>query len=135
MPQTFKAGGNIPPCRFVKYSADGTVVVSGAGERSIGISAPWTRRLPGETSSPFSGLDDGYVAISGENVTVYTDGDKEVMIELGGTVTAGQRLMASTLGVGVASTTNLDQYGAAVRTGGVSGELVACDVMIGEVSV
>ena len=135
MSQTYKAGGSITPSSIVKMSADNTVVLSGAGDRSIGISAPWTRRVPGESTSPLSGLDDGYTAVSGENVTVYTDGDKEVVLQLGGTVTAGQRIKSDGSGFGVASTTDKDQFVAVAKAGGVSGELIPVDVMIGEVSV
>ncbi len=136
MAQTFKAGGNIPPSRFVMYSADNTVIVATAAtDRPVGISAPWSRRIPGESSSFFSGLDDGYVAISGENVTVYGDGDKEVLLELGGTVTAGAKLVSGAGGVATASTTDKQQYCAVARVGGVSGELIPVDVIYGELSV
>lgn len=135
MPQTYKAGGNINPARFVKFSADKTVVLCGAGEKPCGISAPWSRRLPAETDSPLYGIDDGYTAISGENVTVYTSGDKDVVLELGGTVTYGQRVKSDASGAGVAASTDKDQYGAITPIGGASGELVYVNVEDGEVSV
>ena len=80
----FCAGGNIGPSKFVKLStaADNKVLQAGAGEMPIGVSQRGTR------NAPYSSLDDGYAAISGENLQVHGPGELAV-VECGGTVTAG----------------------------------------------
>lgn len=125
------ATGDISPSRAVKIdtAGDGLIAQSGAGERSIGISCPWTRRTPA------LGMDDGYAAISGENLAYYCDGDKDVRAEYGGTVAAGDRLKATTGGKLIATTTDKDQYIAVAKVAGVDGEIGIVDVTIGEVSV
>lgn len=113
------ASGNIAPSRFVKddTAADGKVAVCGAGDKIRGVSQAGTRR------APYSSLDDGYAAIAGEEVGVF--GATELCyLELGGTVANGDRLKASTLGVGVATTTNLDEWGAIAQSAGTSGQLI-----------
>lgn len=116
---SMKANGNIAPSRFViqDTSYDYRVTQAGAGGKVFGISQQGTRR------TPYSSLDDGYAAISGEDISVY--GDNEVcLLELGGTVTRGDRLKADSDGKGVTTTTNLDEWGAVAMVSGVSGQLI-----------
>ena len=121
---SLKATGNIAPSRFVKMAttADMSVAQAGAGDKVIGISPPFTRR------TPYSSLDDGYCAVSGEDVPVFTTND-ECMLELGGTVTAFDRLKSDTDGKGVTTTTNLDEIGAIALVSGVSGQLIRVRVL------
>lgn len=115
---SFKAGGNIAPSRFVilDTTSDKVVTQAGAGGITIGISQMGTRR------TPLTGLDDGYAAISGDDLQVFCTGS-HTLLELGGTVTPGARLKADADGKGVATTTNLDEWGAIALENGVSGGL------------
>jgi len=113
------ANGNIAPSRFVisDTSADGKVTQAGAGGRVIGVSQQGTRR------TPYSSLDDGYAAIAGEDLMVYTQG-AECWLELGGTVANGDRLKSDANGKGVATTTDRDEWGAVAMQAGASGKLI-----------
>jgi hypothetical protein len=112
-------GGNVHPCRFVKLQSDNTVVECGAGEDMWGISQPHTRNLA------LSGWDDGYAGVSGDPaINIFGPGDDEAPLELGGTVTAGQRIKSGAAGVGVAATSDKDKAGAVALRGGVSGEII-----------
>jgi hypothetical protein len=120
---SMKSNGSIAPCRFVKQdtSYDNRVAQAGAGEKVFGVSQQGTRR------TPYGALDDGYAAIAGEDISVY--GAHEVcMLELGGTVTRGDRLKADSDGKGVATSTDHDEYGAVARVSGVSGQLIPVEV-------
>ncbi len=118
------ASGNITPSSFVKLTttAVGKVTLAGAGEKIFGISQEGSRR------TPYGGLDDGYAAIAGENVRIYGPGDGLCMLQLGGTVTIGDRLKSDASGFGVVTTTNLDEWGAIAHASGVSGELIPVQV-------
>jgi hypothetical protein len=118
-----KAGGNISPCRFVKQSttADNTVLQAGAGETVYGISQAGVRR------TPYSSLDDGYAAIAGEDLEVFGVGEV-CNLELGGTVTRGDRVKSDANGKGVTSATNGDEYGAIALVSGVSGDLIQVEL-------
>ena len=112
-------GGNVPPSRFVKLQSDGTVVLCGAGEDMWGISQAATR------NSSLTGLDDGYAGISGEAINIFGPGDDQAQLELGGTVTVGQRIKSDASGKGVSATTDKDRTGAICSyVPGVSGELI-----------
>jgi hypothetical protein len=124
------ANGNITPSSFVKIdtsvSGGGKVVLSGAGEDIYGISQPGVRNYPGGTG------DDGYAAIAGENVMVYVPPEKEVLLRLGGTVTAGDWLKSDASGFGVTSSSDREKVGARASRSGVSGDLIPVQVIIGE---
>lgn len=127
MPESRVANGNIAPCRFVKLdssTAGGKVLQAGDGDKVFGISQPESR-MP-----PYSGLDDGYCAIAGENLKVYTVADKEVYLEIGsGGCSAGDSLKSDTNGAGVATTTDNTQVGAIAKQSGNSGDLVPVDLI------
>jgi hypothetical protein len=112
--------GNIAPSRFVKLSTtlDGKCTQAGAGEKIFGISQQGTR------NTPYGSLDDGYAAIAGENLQIYGPGDDGAVLELGGTVAAGDRLKSDANGKGVTTVTNLDEVGAVAMVAGTSGQLV-----------
>lgn len=127
---SFVADGNILPCRFVKFSTTtgetGRVAQAGAGESPCGVSQQGTR------NAPFTGLDDGYAAIAGENVRVYTGSDpgEEVLIEVDGAYKQGQRLMPSTDGIATATTADHDIYGAIqMQESTAANQLVRCKVV------
>lgn len=105
---SFVAGGNILPARFVKLSATGKVTQAVAGENVYGVSQPGTR------NAPLTGLDDGYAAIAGENVKCFTamDPEESPWLEVDAAYPVGTLLKPSTNGIGTATTTNLDIVGA-----------------------
>lgn len=112
------AGGNIAPCRFVVLGTGNTVTQAGANAAVWGISDKYTR------NAPLDGLDSAYAAIDGDMVNVIGPGDDEALLELGGTVSVGQRIKSDADGKGVAATANLDCVGAICLQAGVSGDLV-----------
>jgi len=132
MPMTgsssFIATGNIQPMRFVKLSTtlDGKVTICGAGEKCFGISQRGTRRSEYVDTN-------GYAASAGEPLEVFTEGE-ECLLEAGGTIAPGDYLKSGALGVGVATTTNLDFYGAVALQVGASGDLIKVKVQTGQVS-
>jgi hypothetical protein len=127
---SMKANGNITMSRFVRIdtSGDGLVVQAGTGEKCFGVSQAGSRRVP------YSSLDDGYAAIAGEDLEVFGIGE-ECWLEIGGTVTVGDRLKSDTDGKGVTTTTNLDEWGAVARQAGTSGQLIRVQVIpLGQIS-
>lgn len=118
-----KAGGNISPSRFVKITATGTVSQTGDAEICDGISQAGTRRVA------LDGLDDGYAAIAGYDIEYFGD-NAECLLELGGTVTIGQRIESDADGKGVASTADGAEYGATCLKAGISGDLVPVRVHV-----
>lgn len=128
MPGSFVANGNIAACSFVKFDGTrpGLVVQAGAGDAVVGVAGQGSRW------APWDELDDGYLAVAGENVAVKQDGAKRVMIKLGGTVDEGSWLKSDASGFAVASTTDQDKVGGRARQAGVSGDYIEMDVIIGE---
>ena len=116
----FTSSGNISPSRFVAISGDSTAAQAGAGVRTIGISQEGQKKppLPGETNV--------YCAEAGDPFEVFGIG-QECLLELGGTVTAGDPLKSDANGKGVTAS-GTDLYGAIAKTGGASGEKVVCIV-------
>lgn len=115
------AAGNIAPSRFVTKtvtSSEPTVTQAGSNVLTWGISQPSTRY------APMTGLDDGYAAIAGETLNVYGEGCDECLLEIAGTVTAGQPIKSDSDGKGVAATTDKDHVGAIAVESGVSGDLI-----------
>lgn len=112
-------GGNVHPSRFVVLQSDNTVVEASSNGEIWGISQPSTRRLA------LAGWDDGYAGISGSPpINIYGPGDDQCPLELGGTVTAGQRIKSGSAGVGVAATSDKDKAGAIALESGVSGDII-----------
>jgi DNA-binding beta-propeller fold protein YncE len=99
MARSFTSTGNIVVARFVKMSGDFTVAACGANERAIGVS-----QMGARTNSLFDSTDPPYAAISGEQVQVYQADDPEgnvALVELGGTVVAGDFIKSGSAGVAV----------------------------------
>lgn len=107
---SFVANGNIAPSRFVKQdtTAEGKCLQSGAGDPCFGISQQGTRR------PPLEGWDDGFAAIAGENIHVFTEHDCDfcyLQIGSGGS-TVGDYLKSDASGNGITTTTETDNAGA-----------------------
>lgn len=94
------AAGNINPCRFVKrvltagQANDGTVQEASAlADKVVGVSQEGTRRAP-----IASYTNDGYAAISGENIKVFQPGDICLLELTAAAVTRGDRLTVDSVG-------------------------------------
>ena len=89
--ETFAAGGSILPCRFVKpdTSQDQAVVVAGTNEDA--------HALFGDAECVFDGT---YAAIAGDPLKVFIP-PAECLLELGGTITAGDDIKSDSVGRGV----------------------------------
>lgn len=126
MSATANAGGNVAPNRYVTQdtTADYQVLQSTAGQQIAGVAMGGSRYPSG-----FGSLDDGFVAILGENLRYYTAPDKGVPLELGGTVVAGDRLKSDANGKGVTTTTDRDEYGSVARAAGASGDIIPVDLV------
>lgn len=114
------AAGSISPSRFVKTAgqADGKCAQCGAGDQIYGISQTGTR------NTPYGSLDDGFAAIAGENVRIYGPPQKDVMLQVAGTVFDGDRLKSDANGMGVTTTTANDEVGAIASANGVAYQLI-----------
>ncbi len=113
------AGGNISPCRFIQHSStDFKVTQAGANSKVFGISQAGTNFAPiPEVSAP-------YAATAGQQLQIFQD-DEECLLELGGTVTAGDELKSDASGKGVVlAGSGAENVGAVALQAGVSGEQI-----------
>lgn len=114
------ANGDINPCRFVKLdtSAPGRVLEATAGSRVYGISGADHR------FAPYTPLDDSLHRKVNEPCVIYGPGDSKCQLEIGGTVTAGDRIKVTTGGKGITTTSGGDEIGAIAETSGINGDLI-----------
>lgn len=126
--QSFIANGTIYPCRFAYLvtTLPGRVTQATSGQQVYGITQFGIRRTPYIETL-------GRAALVNESIGVFDDGS-ECKLELGGTVSTGDRLKSDSNGKGVATTTNLDEYGAIAMEGGVSGDQIMVKVQRGQIS-
>jgi len=111
------AGGNIYPCRFVKYSDDYKVTQATANDPVFGISQMGTN-VP-----PIPDVTSQYAAVSGQTLHVFQDGE-ECLLELAASLTAGTKLKSDANGKGVAvGTGSVQEMGAILLEDGADGEL------------
>ena len=123
------AGGNITPSRVLVSSttvANRVIQATNATVQPVGVSQRGTRNTP--YASGTATLDDGFAAIAGENLTVFSDGDT-CALELGGTVAIGDKLMSDTSGRGITATTTNWTVGIASKAG-VLGDIIEIQVLI-----
>jgi len=103
---SFRAGGDIMPSRFVRISADFTVIAAiNATFFPIGVSQDGTK-FP-EATDGFGAGAQTIAAASGDQVRVYGSGDV-CLLEVnnaGSTIVAGDRLSSTAAGVGVIAAT------------------------------
>lgn len=121
---SFFATGNISPCRFVEISNPYRVrQPSSANVKVFGVSQNGTRNAPGTAA------DDGYAAITGEQLQVFGEGEV-CLLELGsGGASAGNRLANDNTGKGVVATSG-QNVGAIAIDDGVSGDKIRVYVTI-----
>jgi len=124
------ADGNIAPSRFVTFTGAGqdrvvqaTAGAGSAGDPIYGISQP------GPRNTPLAPLDDGFCAIKDETLMIYGAPNKDVILELGGTVAQGDKLKSNASGQGITTTTTADNIGAIAEEAGVSGDLIRVQVI------
>lgn len=125
---TGTAGGSITPSSFVVRSttADAQfLLASGTSTPIAGISGIGTRY------PPYSSLNDGNIAIAGENFKVFAPPEKEAALQLGGTVTAGDLLTSDSSGHGITASTG-NQVGARALESGVSGQIISVQPLWGK---
>lgn len=123
------ANGNIAPCRFVKLGTTGRVTQAGAGEQPFGVSGQGTR------NAPYGSLDDGYHAIAGEDCEVHGPPEKDVSLDIGGTVAIGNFLKSDANGKGVAGSADKDKVGALALQSGVDGDQIRVQLIVFDRSV
>jgi len=118
---SFIAKGDIYPCRFVKQddSNDHAVLQAGANAKIIGVSQQGTRE------APIPSVSTALAAAANESLRVHGMGE-ECLLELGGTVAAGDDLKADANGKGVviANGTTTQEVGATALSSGVSGDKI-----------
>lgn len=123
------ANGNITPFRAVMIDTTTNthrLIQATAGAQAIGIAGKGTRY------APWTPLNDGYLAVAGENFNYWAAGEEEVPAELSGTVAAGDRLKVDTGGTLIATTADADHYIAIARINGVTGDVIPVDVIRGQ---
>lgn len=124
--QSFIAGGDIYPARFVKLDSttDGQVLQCGSGDIPIGVSQLGTRRNSYVDSS-------GKAAAAGEPVQVF-DLNSECALEMVAACNPGQYLKPDTNGKGTPVTTDNDYYGAVAAEVGAAGKYSKVKVVYGQ---
>jgi hypothetical protein len=116
---TKTANGNISPMRFVSLVGGSNDLAVQSSVTSVPI---WGVSARGVRTAPLNPLDAGYLAVATEAFPVYGPGDDGCRLELGGTVSAGDRLTADSSGRGVATTTTGQWIGAVALINGVIGD-------------
>lgn len=138
------AGGTIYPSRFVAILTTDSPAGSG-GFKAVqaddstytipaGISQVGTDFFPTSDTDHYAG--NNYAAVSGENLQVFGQGEQDVLLELGATVTPGQLLKPDADGKGTpvvtnGGTTTPQYFGARAKQGGASGEKIRVEVVFG----
>lgn len=122
---SYKASGNISPCRFVVLSDQWTVAQADATPSTAPfVSLYWSQYAPG---TPF---DDGYIATDGDPVGVMQV-EGETNIDTGLPVTAGNYLKPDANGRAIPATSGA-YYGAqALESASASGVRIRCRVVGG----
>lgn len=118
------ATGTIQPCRFISVNnaADSAVTASASGDLPIGVSAEYAH------DAPFGSTNNTYAAASGQNVAFYGIGEI-CLLELTGTVAAGDYLKVDSAGTAITGTIQTDKIGAQALEAGVTGSFIRVYVM------
>ena len=130
---TKKATGNIAPCRIVRVDTsidDGcvqAVLASTTAHTLLGISGE--DRL----TIPYIGSHYHATATEGQNMCkIHGEGSRGVLLDIGGTVSPGDRLRPDANGKGIAATADQQRFAAIAEESGVDGEQIRVHVVIGE---
>lgn len=132
---TKRATGNISPCRIVRVDTavdDGcqqAVLASTTSHTLLGISGE------DKLFINYGSLDDGYhaTATAGRDMCkIHGEGSRGVLLDIGGTVAAGDRLSPDANGKGITTTTDRDRYAATAEESGVDGDRIRVHVTLGE---
>jgi hypothetical protein len=109
-----RAGGTVPPARFVKLSTtvDSTILVATAGsgahgDQAIGISQVGMKRAPG-----LPGSDTTIAAESGDPLQIFSVGDVCLLTAGSGGWAAGDNLKSDGSGRGITASATGDLVGA-----------------------
>jgi hypothetical protein len=128
MSQGAKANGNIAPSRILVL--DTTQPSNTVIQASSATATPLYGVAQGGTHlAPISGFDDGFAAVAGLDITVYTVGDT-CQVEVGAAVSAGNLLTSNGSGQAIPSTTH-GQYvvGEALENATAAAQYISMRVM------
>lgn len=124
---SFRASGNILPCRFVKVSGAKTVAQAGDNEEIIGVAFEGTQKPPLADL-----VSTAYAAETGQSVAVYSVGEI-CLVEAGGAVSAGGLVRSDSQGRAVAvettGTTIRNYAGVALEAATAAGQKIQILVM------
>jgi len=123
----FVANGNISPSRLVKIdpTAPGKVLqCSAASDVAVGVCQAGTHNASVAT------FDDGYAAVAGLNVNVFTVGDL-CQVQSGGTITAGDRLTSDSSGRAVTASSGNYTVGYAEQNATAADQMIQMRVQPG----
>lgn len=108
---TYVASGNILPARFVSQGGvPFSAVQALANAQTLGVAQPGTFYAPGQFEY-YNPSGTNYAAINGQSFRVFVPGD-ETLLEINGTISAGQWLKSDASGYGVQATGSTDWVGA-----------------------
>ncbi len=127
MSQGCVANGDIAPSRILilDTSAGANKVIQASSATAsplYGVAQAGTR------NTPLTGLDTGFAASAGDNIAVFTAGDR-VQVEIGAAVSAGNLLTSDTNGRAIAATSTNYVIGEAIDSGTALGQLIEMRVM------
>jgi hypothetical protein len=116
------ATGNITPYSFVALDTANqfSVLLCGANGIIFGVSEPGTHVI----GFPFGTYDDGFAAIAGQDLCIMGFPEIDVMLQINGTVTRGDRLKSDATGFGITTTSTGNWVGAVAEDSGVAGQLI-----------
>ena len=137
IPLNLMANGDIRPCRFVKMDTtsakDHMALEADTNEKVVGISDDGTNYAP-LTGLPGGATITALAAEADQHFKAHGMGTHGCLLELGGTVTAGDYIKSDADGKGttIATTgTTLQRYGAFALESGVDGEMIPVIVILG----
>lgn len=135
---TLVASGTITQCAFVKIDPNSVGAVGASGQLCGLLCAANTDAIYGVSDkgvrqAAYPGLDDGNLAIAGEEFHVWTFAEMEanpVLLQIGaGGCNPGDRLTSDSAGSGVATTTTGQWVGAIARQKATSGQRAMVDLL------
>ena len=130
MSQGFVANANVSPSTIVKYDTSSTaprvIQAAAATDVMIGVAQAGTHQ------TPLTGLDDGYAATAGLNLTVFTVGDLCQVI-VGAAVSAGDRLTSDSSGRAITASAGNYVVGYAEQAATAANQFIQMRVQPGKI--